>query len=97
MIPAGTETSVARPGSVATWSGYDVAPGAAFQTRVGVFETPVDPLTGEESVGAAGGLPAPVVKLNVADQPLVPPAFAAPAPVSAPDTYCAIPSRPVRV
>ena len=77
MIPDWLYTNVANPGSVETCTVYEVAPLEAFHVRVGVLDTLVAPLIGELSVGAAGGLPAAVVKLHVLDQALVPPAFVA--------------------
>jgi hypothetical protein len=58
---------------------YEAAPVEAFQLRVGVVATPVAPFTGEARTGAAGatGAVAVVVKLDVPDHPLVPPAFVA--------------------
>ena len=70
-------TNVEKLEFVETCTVYEVAPLEAFHVRVGVLDTLVAPLMGELSDGAAGGLPAAVVKLHVVDQALVPPAFVA--------------------
>ena len=69
--------NVAKPGSVETWTPYEVAPLDAFHVRVGFFETFVVLLNGELRIGAAGGLPAAVVKLKLAAHALVPPVLVA--------------------
>ena len=66
-----------KPGSVETCTLYEVAPLGAFHVKVGFFETFVVPLNGELRIGAAGELPAAVVKLKLADQALVPPVLVA--------------------
>ena len=55
---------------------YDVAPLDAFQLSVGLAETPVAPFEGDRRVGGDGG-GGTVVKDQVVDQALVPPAFVA--------------------
>jgi hypothetical protein len=53
-----------------------VAPTDAFQLSVGLTETKTAPFCGVERVGAAGGLKV-VVKDNVLEKALDPPAFVA--------------------
>lgn len=48
----------------------------AFQLSVGVIDTPIVPLEGDESIGEEGAAPL-VVKLQVVEYALVPPVFAA--------------------
>ena len=48
----------------------------AFQLSVGVMETPVAPFDGDDSVGA-GGAATMVVKLQLEEYALVPPALVA--------------------
>ena len=76
-MPDWSKSVVANVDDVDAWTRYDDAPAEAFQVRVGVLETLLDPSSGETCVGAAGGLPAPVLKLNTVDHELVPPAFVA--------------------
>ena len=53
-----------------------LAPLDALQVKLGLVETPVAPLEGEDSVGTPGAAII-VVKLHTLDQLLVPPAFVA--------------------
>lgn len=65
---------------VEAWTRYEVAPDEAFQDSAAGMATPVAALAGALSVGAAGGgggATVAVVKLQVADQALVPPVFVA--------------------
>ena len=77
VMPAWSKSVVANVEDVDTWTRYDDAPADAFHVNVGVLETLVEASNGETCVGAGGGLPAPVVKLNTDENALVPPAFAA--------------------
>ncbi len=78
MIPVLFRNSDANVELVESSTLYEVAPDEAAQERVAVVATPVAPLAGVLSTGAAGGAgAAAVVNLLVSDQPLVPPAFVA--------------------
>ena len=67
-----------KVGLVETCRWYEVAPDEAFQASVGVVETLVEPLAGDDSTGASGGdTPPAVVNLQRVEYALVPPLFVA--------------------
>jgi hypothetical protein len=73
--------NVANAGLIETWRWYDVAPVTGLQLNVGLFDTPISPLPGDRSAGAAGtvgpaGAPA-VLKLHSLEYGLVPPVLVA--------------------
>jgi hypothetical protein len=67
---------VANVAEVESWTRYDVAPAEASQLSVWASGWFVAPFAGAESVGAEGGTTT-VVKLNVVEYALVPPALVA--------------------
>ena len=67
---------VANVCDVETWTLYDVAPDTALQLRVELTWMPVAASVGDVSVGTAGAATI-VVKVCVAENALVPPAFLA--------------------
>ncbi len=71
-IPELLETMVAKFASVATWRVYDVAPLELLHVIATGFATPVDPSSGDTSVGAGGGgTTGAVLKLHGEDHALV--------------------------
>ena len=61
VIPPWLTTREVKLELVETCSWYEVAPAEAFQLNVGLVETPVALLDGEDSVGARGVVMAPKV------------------------------------
>ena len=77
VIALWSTTSGEKLELVETCNRYDIAPLEAFQLNVGLVETPVAPLPGKASIGAAGAAPTTVVSLHTVEYALVPPAFVA--------------------